>query len=68
MKSVFHKKKWNSDTVQVHVYPPLIPIIKSKNGDKSDKHCVKIKLRRDPTLQKLNLYKFKIDLFDNGDP
>ena len=52
MKNIFHKKKWNVGTVQVHVDPPLIPLIKSKNNEKLDKDCVKIKLRRYPTPQK----------------
>ena len=52
----------------MHVYPPLIPLIKSKNGEKSDKDCVKIKLRRYPSSQKLDLYEFKMSLFDNRDP
>ena len=37
MKNVSHKKKWNAGTVQVHMDTPPIPLIKSKNGDKSDK-------------------------------
>ena len=28
MKKVSHMKKWNKGTVQVHVEPPLIPLIK----------------------------------------
>ena len=31
------------------------------------KKCVKIKLHRDPTSQKSDLYEFKMALFDNGD-
>ena len=33
-----------------------------------DKYFVKIKLGRDPTSEKSDLYKFKMDLFDNGNP
>ena len=47
--------------------PPPIKFIKSKNNDKSDKYSVKIKLRRDHTSEKLDLYSFKIALFDNGE-
>ena len=61
-----HKNKWNAGTVQVHENPPLIPLIKIKIDDKSDTYFVKIKLRRDPTSEKLDLYEFKMDLFDNG--
>ena len=36
MKNVLQEKKCNMGTVQVHVGPPPIPLIKSKNDDKSD--------------------------------
>ena len=42
-------------------------INKSKNYMKAERDCVKIKLRRDPTSEKSDLYEFKMDLFDNGD-
>ena len=51
----------------MHVEPPPIPLIKSKNYDKSDKYFVKINLRSDPTSQESDLYEFKMSLFDNGD-
>ena len=51
----------------MHVFPPLIQIIKSKNNNKSDKYCVEIKLRRDPTLAKSDISELKMALFDNGD-
>ena len=53
MKNVLHKKNWNQGTVKVHVEPPPIPLVKSKNDEKSDEYCVKIKLHRDPKPQKL---------------
>ena len=68
MKNVLHKKKYNVGTEQVHVDPPLIPLLKRKNYEKPDKDCVKIKLRRYPTSQKSELYEFKIVLFYNSDP
>ena len=43
------------------------PTDKSKNDDKSDKYFVNIKLRRDPESEKLDLYEFKMALFDNVD-
>ena len=67
-KNVFHKKKWNAGTLKLHVYPPLIPPIKSNHDEKLDKDFAKIKLLRDTTSQKLDLYEFKIALFDNEDP
>ena len=63
-----HKKECNSGTVQSHVESPTITIIESNNGDKSDKDCVKIKSRRNPISQRLDLYEFKMNLFDNRDP
>ena len=68
MNNFYQKNNWNQVTVQVHVEPPPIPLIKSNNGDKSDKYCVKVKLCRDPTSQILDLYEFKMVLFDNVDP
>ena len=41
MKNVSHKNQWNTGTVQVHVEPPPIPLIKSNNDDKSDKYFIK---------------------------
>ena len=49
MMNVSHKKKWNVGTVQVHLDPTPIPLIKIKNNEKQDKYFVEIKLRRDPT-------------------
>ena len=67
MQNVQYKNNCHAGTVQVHVEPPSIPLIKINKDDKSDKYFVEIKLRRDPTPEKLDLYKFKIALFDNGD-
>ena len=68
IKNFFHKNNWNEGVVQVHVGPPLIPLIKRNNDDKSDKDCVRIKSRRDPTTQKSDLNEFKMALFGNGEP
>ena len=68
MKNVSRKKKCNVGTVQVHVDPPLIPLIKSRNNYKWDKYFVKIKLRRHITSENSDFYELKTDLFDNGDP
>ena len=51
----------------MHVEPPLIPLVKIMNKYKLEKYFVKIKFRRDPMSQKSDLYKLKMDLFDNGD-
>ena len=53
---------------QVHVEPPLTPLIKGKYDGTSDKYFVKLKLRRDPTSSTLDLYEFKMFLFENGEP
>ena len=45
-----------------------IPLIKIKKDEKSDKYCVKIKLHRYPTSQNLEIYEFKIAVFDNSKP
>ena len=54
--------------VEQHVEPPPIPLIKSKNNDKSDKYFVKLTLCRDPTSYKSDICDFKMALFDNGKP
>ena len=63
MKNVSHKKKWNAGTVQVHMEPPPIPLINSKNDDKSDKYFVNTKSSRDPKSEKSDLYELKNGLF-----
>ena len=68
MKYVLHNKKCNVGTVQVYMGLPPFMLLKITNDDKSDKDCVKIKLRRYTTSQKLDLYIFKMALFDNGEP
>ena len=52
----------------MHVEPPLIPVLKSKNNQKQDKDFVKIKLHRYPTSEKQDLYELKMALFDNCNP
>ena len=68
MKNIYHKKSWNLGMTQVHVEPPMIPLIKGKYDGKPDKYFVKMKLRRDPTSSTLDLYEFKMYLFENGEP
>ena len=65
---VLQNKNWNTGTVQVHVEPPTIPLIKSKKDDKSDKYFIKVKLRRSPTSEKSDFYEFKVALSDNSKP
>ena len=49
MNNVSHNKTWNLGMTQAHVEPTLNPPIKIKHNDESDKHFIKLKLRRDPT-------------------
>ena len=63
MNIISHKNKWNMGTVQVHVDPTPIPLIKINNKEKSDKYFVNIQFCRDPTSEKLDLYEFKMTLF-----
>ena len=53
---------------QSYVEPPPITLFKEKYDGKSDKYFVKQKLPRYPTLTTLDLYEFKMSLFDNGKP
>ena len=45
MNNFSNKMTWNLAMTQMHVEPPPIPLIEFKNGDKSDKNPVKIKLQ-----------------------
>ena len=65
---VSHKEGWNSGTKSTHVEPPMITLIKETYNDKLDKDFVKLKLRMNPTSSTLDLYEFKMSLFDHGDP
>ena len=64
----FHKKGWILGINPVHVEPPLVPQIKDTCNGESDKDLVHIKLHRYPTSSTLDLYEFKMSLFDHGDP
>ena len=68
MDKISHKNNWNWGIVEFHVNPPPTPLTKIKNVEKSDKYCVKIKLRRDLTSKNSDPYEFKMTLFDKGDP
>ena len=68
MKKFHHNKSFQTDAVQIHVDPPLISLIKSKLDLKTKRDDVNIKLRRNPTPEKMDIYELKMDLFDNSDP
>ena len=67
MKNVSHNKKCNWNAVQVHVDPPNILLTKIKNYTILEKYCVNIKLCRDTTSWKSDLYELKMALFDNSE-
>ena len=59
MNKVLNNKKWNQNSVHVHVDPPPIPLIKSKNYEIKDKDCVEVKLCRYLASQNLDRIEFK---------
>ena len=46
----------------------MISLIKETRNGKSDENFVKLKLCRDPRSIMLDLYEFKMYLFENGNP
>ena len=68
MKKFSHKKIWHNGAVQIHVDPPPIILIKTKNDAKLKNDGVKKKLFRNPTSEKSDLYEFKMALFYKSDP
>ena len=68
MNNVLYKKNCNRGALQIHIESPLILFIKIKNDTKLDKYCVKIKFIRDNTAERLDIYEFKMSLFDNRYP
>ena len=67
MDNVSHKKGWGADTNTAHVEPPTILLVKETSTGKSDGEYVKLKLRRYPMSSTLNLYDFRMSLFDHGE-
>ena len=52
----------------MHVEPTPINLVNSKHNDKSEKDFVKLKLCRDQTSSKSDLYELKIALFGKSEP
>ena len=67
-ENIYHKHIWRTGEVQIHVKPPPIMLIKVKNDTRSENDCVEIKLPRYPMPEKLDMYYFKMALFDNREP
>ena len=68
MNNFSHRRKWNAPALEQHMYPLLTPLIKSNHDDNLEKDFVKLKFCRDPRLPTLDLYGFKMSLFDNDEP
>ena len=68
MKNVSHKKVCDSGKNPAHVEPLPIPPTKENYNGKSDEYFVNLKLRRDTTSSTLDLYEFKMSLFDHSKP
>ena len=63
MGKVSHNNIWRTGAVQIYVEPPPIPLIKSRIGLKTERDYVKIRLRRNPTSENLDIHEFKIAFF-----
>ena len=68
MNNVSQKPGWGKETNPAHVEPPTIPLMKENSTGQSDGDYVKLKLRRDLMSSTLELYEFRMYLFDHGDP
>ena len=67
MNNIQHKKLWATGTNPAHVEPPPIPLMKETTTGKPDGDYVKLKLRIYPTFSTLDLYGFRMSLFDHGE-
>ena len=67
MMIFLHKKGWGVETNPDHVEPPTIPLVKETSTSNSDGDYFKLNLCRDPTSSTLDLYEFRISLFDHGE-
>ena len=61
MKNVYLKNIWRTGAVQIHVEPPPMFLNQSKINLKTERDYVRIKLRRNPLSEKLDIYEFKMD-------
>ena len=68
MNNVSHRNNWNLSVSEQQVDPPPTPLIKSKMYMKRERDYVKIKLHRNYMSETLDIYEFKMDLFENGKP
>ena len=68
MENVSSNKGWMNGVTHPHIETPTIPLMKETHNSKSNKYFIKLKLRRYPTSSTLDLYEFKISLFENVKP
>ena len=54
----YHNKSWSTGALQIHVDPPMTPLIKSNLDLKTRGYYLKIKLRTNPTSEKSDMYEF----------
>ena len=67
MKDFSQKKSWKPGVLQTNVEPPPTHLIKSKLNFKTERDYVNIKLRINPTSERLDIYELKMALLENGD-
>ena len=68
MKKNSRKEGWRSGIHLAHVESLPIALTKEMCNGKSDEYFVKLNFCRDPTSSTLDLYEFKMSLFDHGEP
>ena len=56
MNNILHNKGWISRSVHIYLESPTIPLIKINLDMKSEKDCVRIKLRINPTWYNSGMY------------
>ena len=59
---------WLSADVQAHIEPPPIPLNRAAADTVKECDIIKIKMRRDPASATSDMYKLKIEMFENGKP
>ena len=59
MNNISYNKAWMLRGIQLHVNIFPIPLIKNTIGTKSGKYSIKIRLCRNPTSVKPDMYEFK---------
>ena len=66
MKNISHEKKWNAVKAQVHVDPPLIPVLKCKTRRNQINIVFKLDCVGYTKSERLDLSELTMALFNNG--